>query len=67
MITAATAPRSVRIAWPDKTRVEVWIQAKGESKCSVAVQHVKLAQARDAAAMKTYWKNALGKLAGIAA
>lgn len=61
-VRKATAPKSVRITWPDKTSVEVWITAKGE-KCSVAVQHTKLTSKADATARKAYWAERLDALA----
>lgn len=60
-IRKATAPKSVRITWPDETFVEVGITAKGE-KCSVAIAHTKLASKSDANARKAYWAAKLAAL-----
>lgn len=60
-VRKATKPKSVRITWPDKTSVEVWITAKGE-KCSVSIQHTKLASKEDANARKAFWAERLATL-----
>jgi len=63
-VRKATSPKSVRITWPDKTNVEVWITAKG-NKCSVAVQHTKLVSKEDANARKAFWAERLSELAEL--
>jgi hypothetical protein len=60
-IRKATSPKSVRITWPDKTSVEVWITPKG-SNCSVSVQHTKLVSKEDATTRKAYWTERLKAL-----
>jgi len=60
-IRKATAPKSVRITWPDGTFVDVGIMAKGE-KCSVAIAHAKLVSKADASARKAYWAERLNTL-----
>lgn len=62
-IRKATPQKSMRITWVDgKTSVEVNFYAKGEAKSQVAVQHSKLADARQAERMKKYWGEQLEKL-----
>ena len=61
-IRTATSPKSVRIVWPDESRINVWITAKGEAKCSVAVEHDKLPDADAVDGAKDYWKSALDRL-----
>ncbi|CAN5284392.1 hypothetical protein BH23BAC3_BH23BAC3_23260 [soil metagenome] len=61
-IRKTTVPKSVRITWPDDTSVEVWISKKGNSKCSVNVEHKKLADEESVQDLKTYWKAALKRL-----
>ena len=62
-IRKATPQKSMRITWVDgKTSVEVNFYAKGEAKSQVAVQHSKLADARQAKRMKKYWGEQLEKL-----
>jgi hypothetical protein len=41
-IRKATAPKSLRIAWKDGTRVDINFYAKGDAKSLAAVQHEKL-------------------------
>ena len=64
VVRKATAPRSVRMTWPDGTSVEVWIVAKGE-KCSVGVQHTKLPSRADQSERKTLWTERLAALEGL--
>jgi hypothetical protein len=62
-IRKATAPKSLRITCGDgKTHLDVNISAKGDNKAQVALQHTKLANAREAARMKKYWGDALKRL-----
>lgn len=65
VVRKATAPRSIRITWPDGTSVEGWFQAKGAAKSSVAVQHVKLADKQDADARKVFWGERLDALSAL--
>jgi hypothetical protein len=41
-VTSTTRPRSLRWAWGDGTRVQLWFEAKGDAKSTVAVAHTKL-------------------------
>ncbi len=61
-ITTATRNKSLRIAWADGTRTEVYFAAKGPARCQVALQHSKLPGARSVARMKKFWSAALDKL-----
>jgi hypothetical protein len=62
-VRKAVAPKSMRITWVDgKTSVEAHFFAKGAKKSMVAVQHDKLAGAKDVAKMRAYWGKALEKL-----
>lgn len=61
-IRHATPPKSVRISWPDGTDVAVWISAQGEGRCRVAVEHGRLPSSDDVPPLKTFWKDALGRL-----
>jgi hypothetical protein len=61
-IRTATAPKSVRMQWPDATHVDVWITGKGDTKCSVAVQHTKLANRPTVEDRKAFWRAALQRL-----
>lgn len=66
VIRTATAPKSVRITWPDNTSVAIWITAKDETKCSIAVEHTKLKSQAAVAPLKQFWKDAFQKLAKAA-
>lgn len=62
-IRKATTNKSMRITWPeDDTSLSVNFYAKGRGKSQVALQHGKLANARRAARMKTYWSAQLTRL-----
>ncbi len=65
VIRKATPSKSMRITWVDgKTSVDVGFHLKGRSKSQISVQHSKLADARAAARMKTYWAQTLERLKG---
>jgi uncharacterized protein YndB with AHSA1/START domain len=62
-IRKATTNKSLRVTWEDgKTSVAVAFLGKGGSKCQVVAQHSKLADAKAAAKMKTFWADALDRL-----
>jgi hypothetical protein len=62
-VRKATAPKSMRITWVDgKTNVDVGFTAKGARKSTVAVQHDKLASAKDVETKRAYWARSLAKL-----
>jgi hypothetical protein len=61
-VRKATPNKSMRVTWPDQTRVEVNFYAKGEAKSQVAVQHGKLPDAEAAARRKAWWAEALERL-----
>lgn len=53
----ATKPKSARFDWgEDGSRVFVAFTAKGAAKSTAALQHVRLADAREAERMKAYWR-----------
>lgn len=62
VIRKATPHRTMRVTWPDQTRVDVYFLAKGDAKSQVTVQHGKLADADAAARSKSYWADALERL-----
>lgn len=62
-VRKATANKSMRVTWNDgKTGLEINFYSKGTKKSQVVVQHNKLANAKAAAKMKTYWAKALDRL-----
>jgi hypothetical protein len=61
----ATRPKSARFDWAEgPTRVHVTFLARGESRSTVAIEHRRLADAREANRMKSYWRERLGVLKG---
>ncbi|MCG8461130.1 MAG: hypothetical protein MI919_33005 [Holophagales bacterium] len=54
-VRTRTAPRSLRLTWPDGSHVDLWFTAKGDTKSSVQVQHRKLASKEDRALAKQAW------------
>jgi hypothetical protein len=56
-VRTASAPRSARFDWGDgDTRVNVIFVAKGETKSTAALQHERLADAREAERMRAFWR-----------
>jgi uncharacterized protein YndB with AHSA1/START domain len=65
-IRKATRNKSMRITWTDgKSNLDVNFYPKDGGKSQVAVQHGKLANAKQADRMKTYWAERLERLKGI--
>jgi uncharacterized protein YndB with AHSA1/START domain len=65
-ISKATPGKSLRLKWGDgRTSVDVNLYVKGETKSQVTVQHSKLKNAKEAAAMKKFWGEALNALKAI--
>jgi hypothetical protein len=59
----ATKPKSARFDWGDgSSRVAVTFTAKGEEKSTAALQHARLADAREAERMKSYWRERVASL-----
>lgn len=61
-VRTAMPGKSIRMGWPDGTRVVVGFVAKGPSKSQVAIQHEKLADQAAVARAKTYWAERLDAL-----
>lgn len=58
--------KSVRLTWSDrKSLVVISVYSKGESRTQTAIQHEKLPQAEAVETMKTFWADALEKLARL--
>ena len=56
----ATRPTSIRFDWADgQTRVNVVLEAKGDAKSTVTIEHARLADAGEADRMKAYWRERL--------
>jgi hypothetical protein len=58
-VRTARHGKSMRLAWPDGTSVEVYFTKKGPAKTTVAVQHAKLDNKKAVEKMKAYWKDQL--------
>jgi hypothetical protein len=67
VIRTATAPKSMRLTWPDGTSVLVGFYPKGAAKSQVAIQHVRLPDRESATRMKQYWASRLGALTEVLA
>ena len=65
-VTSATEGKYIRAKWDGgKSRVSIGFYAKGPQKAQVAVDHEKLAGAKESAKMKSYWFAALNRLQEI--
>jgi hypothetical protein len=64
VVRKATANKSMRITWPGGTNVDVYFYSKGAAKSHVAVQHSKLADAKQVEIARSRWKAALDQLSG---
>jgi hypothetical protein len=64
-VRTATAPKSMRLDWNDRTIIAVGFMAKGKSKSSVAVQHTKLPDRKTADDVKKYWSDKLDALGEV--
>lgn len=65
VVRKATKPRSVRLTWPDGTKVEMWLVAKSASKSTLQVQHLGLPTKATAEACKKKWHARLDALAEL--
>lgn len=62
-VRKATPNKSMRVTWKDgKSSLEFNFYPKGDGKSQVVVQHSKLADAKTAAKMKSFWGKALDQL-----
>ncbi len=64
-VRTATAPKSMRLDWPDGGIIAVGFVPKGESRSAVAIAHTKLPDLAAAVRLKEYWGerlDALGKV-----
>jgi hypothetical protein len=64
-VRSATAPKSMRLGWPDGTIVAVWFTAKGAARTAVSLAHTKLPDRETADQLKQYWAERLNGLAEI--
>jgi hypothetical protein len=62
----ATRPRSARFDWGDgATRVHLTFLAKGEAKSTLALEHIRLADAAEAERMKAFWRERVATLKAV--
>lgn len=63
-VRKATPNKSIRITWPDQTRVEIQLTPKGE-KSQVSITHAKLASKDAATKLKAWWHERLDALTTV--
>jgi hypothetical protein len=64
-VRTATAPKSIRLQWPDGTIVAAGFTAKGGSRSMVALAHTKLSDRASSDKAKKYWTARLDALAAM--
>ena len=64
-VRTSTAPKSMRLDWPEGGIIAVWFTAKGESKSAVALAHTKLPDKAAADQLKQYWSDRLDALGKV--
>jgi uncharacterized protein YndB with AHSA1/START domain len=67
IVRTATAPKSMRLGWPDRSIVAVGFMPKGKGKSSVAVQHTKLPDRATSDRLKQFWSERLDALKRVLA
>jgi hypothetical protein len=65
VVRTATAPKSMRLQWPDGTIVAVWFTAKSAAKSAVALAHTKLRDRVASERAKKYWTDHLDALGAL--
>ncbi len=66
-VRSATAPKAMRLQWPDGAIIAVWFSPKGDKRSVVALAHTKLPDKESAARAKTFWTARLNALAALLA
>lgn len=64
-VRTATAPKSMRLDWPDGGIIAVWFESKGKSKSVVALAHTRLPDKQTADRLKKYWSDRLDGLGEV--
>ena len=64
-VRTATAPRSMRLGWPDGTIIAVGFDTKGKGKSMVALAHMKLPDRATADRLKKFWSERLDALGEV--
>lgn len=66
-VRTATAPKSIRLQWPDGTIIAVGFTKKGDAKSAVALSHPKLPDKAAVDKAKMFWSERLDALASLLA
>lgn len=66
-VRALNPPRSVRLDWPDGTRVQLYVEAKGDEKARLSAQHTHLPDREELEARRAYWSERLDALKALLA
>ncbi|MBC8107649.1 MAG: hypothetical protein H7Z14_13745 [Anaerolineae bacterium] len=61
-VTTATRGKSLRMKWPDDTRVNVMLYPKSVGKAQVVVEHNKIASSTAMKKLKSYWAKRVEEL-----
>jgi uncharacterized protein YndB with AHSA1/START domain len=64
-LRAAQPGKVVRLDWPDGTRVQAQLDARGADKTTVAVEHQRLPDAAMVPTIRTYWQERLDALRSL--
>lgn len=64
-VRTATAPKGMRLQWPDGAIIAVWFTAKGRGRSAVALAHQKLPDRQAAEKAKRFWTDRLDVLASL--
>jgi hypothetical protein len=64
-VRTATAPKSMRLQWPDGTIVALWFTSKGAAKSNLALAHTKLSSRAALEKAKGEWAERLDALARL--
>jgi uncharacterized protein YndB with AHSA1/START domain len=66
-VTTATRGKSIRMKWPDDTRVNVQFYPKGPSKAQMTVEHSKIPNQPAMKKLKSYWAKRVDELQALLA
>ncbi|CAN5593798.1 hypothetical protein BH09PLA1_BH09PLA1_30450 [soil metagenome] len=66
-VTTATRAKSVRLKWPDQTRVSVAIYPKGAARAQMVIEHGKIPTATAMAKLKKLWSKRIDELSAMLA
>ena len=61
-ITTSTRGKSIRLRWPDQTRVSVMLYPKSDDKAQVVIEHLKIPNAAAMKKLKSFWTSRVDEL-----